>query len=117
MHLENIVKLIYLQMYVSALVGSSYSDKAQIQILFDEMSVLGENIQTTGNSAASKTVDIFQKVLDSPKFQSALKFLPVKGREELVLRATIKSLDDSSMALVISVSVCQTQTLLFHSLA
>ena len=89
------------------LVGSSYLDRQQVQFSFGDISILGEDIQDTDNEAATEAVDIFKKV------QSVLKYLPAKGQEKVVLKATVKTLVDNSMALVISVSYCQARIYLF----
>lgn len=93
---RNAVKIIYLQMYVSTLMSSDYSNKVPVQFLFDE------DPQDANVAESTKTVNLFQEALSSPKLQSVLKLLPAKERQAVILKAAIRTLDDDTLALVIS---------------
>eukprot|EP00108_Taenia_solium_P000593 TsM_000304100 transcript=TsM_000304100 gene=TsM_000304100 len=99
---RNAVKIIYLQMYVSTLMSSDYSNKVPVKFSFDEISLPGEDPQDVDVAESTKTVNLFQEAINSPKLQSVLKLLPANERQAVILKAAIRPLDDDTMALIIS---------------
>lgn len=92
-------------MYVSALMSSDYSNKVPVKFSFDEISLLGEDPQDVDVAESTKTVNLFQEAINSPKLQSVLKLLPANERQAVILKAAVRTLDDDTLALIISVSL------------
>ncbi|VDM32134.1 unnamed protein product [Hydatigera taeniaeformis] len=102
---KNAIKIIHLEMYVSALISSDYSKKVPIKLSFDEISLLGETPHDIDVAESAKTVSLFQEAINSPKLQSVLRLLPANKRQAVILKAAIRALDDDTLALIISVSL------------
>lgn len=99
---KNAIKIIHLEMYVSALISSDYSKKVPIKLSFDEISLLGETPHDIDVAESAKTVSLFQEAINSPKLQSVLRLLPANKRQAVILKAAIRALDDDTLALIIS---------------